>query len=97
MSQTADIWNDMIQGYMLGAAISTAGTMMLELIFATISQEKERLKETLKHEPTQEDWEDYWQFLGERIANPKCIQRSEDREKIRLLIFGANSENTKIV
>ena len=43
----------------------------------------------------QEDWDDYSQFLGERTLNPKCLQRAEDREKIRRLVFGEDGENTE--
>lgn len=43
---------------------------------------------TLHHEPTNENWEDYWQYLGELNSVQKCLQRAEDREKIRRLVFG---------
>ena len=81
----------MMQGYMLGATIRTASMMMLELMFTIVPRERERLTETLNHEPTQEDWDDYWQFLGETNSVHKCLQRAEDREKIRRLVFGENS------
>ena len=77
-----------MQGYMIGATIRTACTMMLELIFNILPRERERLTETLGHQPTQEDWDDYSQFLGERTFNPRCLQRAEDREKLRRLVFG---------
>jgi len=87
MNQPMDV-TAMMQGYMLGATIRTACAMMLEMMFLIVPRERERLVETLKHEPANEDWEDYWQFLGERTLNPKCLQRAEDREKIRRLVFG---------
>jgi len=87
MNQPMD-FNAMMQGYILGAAIRTAGMMMLEMMFTIVPRERERLTETLGHEPTQEDWDDYSQFLGERTLNPKCVQRAKDREKIRRLVFG---------
>ena len=87
MNQPMDI-GTVMQGYMLGATIRIAGMMILELMFTIIPQERERLTETLNHEPTNEDWEDYCQLLGERASNPKCLQRAEDREKIRRLVFG---------
>jgi len=82
-----------MRGYMLGATIHVAGMMMLELMFTIIPQERERLAETLNHEPTNEDWEDYCQFLGERNSDQKCLQRAENREKIRRLIFGEGEGN----
>ena len=81
----------MMQGYFLGAAIRTVSIMMLELMFTIVPRERERLTETLGHEPTQEDWDDYWQFLGERSSTPKCLQRAIDREKIRRLLMGDNN------
>jgi hypothetical protein len=33
--------------------------------------------------------------LGERTLNLKCLQRAEDREKIRRLVFGEDGENTE--
>jgi len=85
-----------MQGYMLGATVRTACMMMLEMMFTIIPRERERLKETVGHEPTNEDWEDYWQYFGERTSNPKCLQRAEDREKIRCLVFGGDgSSNSK--
>jgi hypothetical protein len=87
MNQPMDI-GAVIQGYVLGATARTAYMMMLELMFTIIPQERKRLKETVGHEPTNENWGDYCQFLGERASNPKCLQRAEDREKIRRLVFG---------
>ena len=77
-----------MQGYILGATIRTARAMILELMFAIIPRERERLKETLHHEPTNENWEDYWQYLGELNSVQKCLQRAGKREKIRRLVFG---------
>jgi len=90
MNQPMD-FNAMIQGYFLGAAIRMTGMMMLELMFTILPRERERLTETLGHEPTNEDWEDYSQFLGERTLDPKCLQRAENREKIRCLVFGEDN------
>ena len=92
MNQPMD-FNTMMQGYILGAATRTACTMILELMFTIVPRERERLTETLNHEPTQEDWDDYWQFLGEQVSNPKCLQRAEDRRKIRRLVFGESESN----
>jgi hypothetical protein len=88
MTQPMENFNIVMQGYMLGATIRMACTMMLELVCTVIPRERERLIQALGHEPTQENWEDYWQFLGEQVANPKCLQSAEDREKIRRLVFG---------
>jgi len=90
MNQQMD-FNSMMQGYFLDAAIRVTSMMMLELMFTILPRERERLTGTLGHEPSQEDWDDYSQFLGERTLDPKCLQRAKDREKIRLLVFGEDN------
>ena len=94
MNQIMD-FNAMMQGCILSVATRVKGMMMLELIFTILPRERTRLIDTLNREPTQEDWDDYSQFLGERTLNPKCLQRAEDRKKIRRLVFGSNGENTE--
>jgi hypothetical protein len=88
MTQPMDNMNSVMRGYMLGATICTAAAMMVELISTIIPRERERLIQALGHEPTRENWEDYWQLLGERMANPKCLQSAEDRDKIHRLVYG---------
>ena len=90
-TEPMDSLNTMMRGYMLGATICTAATMMLELVLTIIPRERERLIQALGREPTRENWEDYWQLLGERMANPKCLQSAEDRERIYRLVFGGDS------
>ena len=92
MNQPMD-FSAMMQGCILGAAIRTAGMMMLELIFNILPRERERLIETLNREPTEEDWDDYSQFMGERTLIPRCLQRAEAREKIRRLVFGEDDDS----
>ena len=94
MNQPMDI-GAVMQGYMLGATIRTACSMMLEMIFIIVPREKERMKEALKHELTSENWEDYLQYLGELNSVQKCLQRAEDREKIRRLVFGEDARKPK--
>ena len=84
-----------MQGYMLGATVRTACVMMFEMMFTIIPRERERLKETVGHEPTNENWEDYWQYFGERTSNTKCLQRAEDREKIRCLVMGEDNADAE--
>lgn len=48
-------------------------------------------------EVTSQNWEDYWQYSGELNSVPKCLQRAEDREKIRRLVFGEDGgSNSKV-
>ena len=92
MNQPMD-FNAIMQGCILSVATRMKGMMMLELIFNILPRERERLTETLGHEPSQEDWDDYSQFLGEQTLDSKCLQRAGDREKIRCLVFGENVDN----
>ena len=92
-----DNLQEVLQRCMTGLAICAAGVMHLELMCAFLAREKERLTRALDHEPTQENWQDYWQFLGERTLNPKCLQRAEDREKIRRLVYGEDVDNNSRV
>jgi len=94
MNQPLD-FSAIMQGCILSVATRVKGMMMLELIFTILPRERTRLIDTLNRDPTQEDWDDYSQFLGERTLNPKCLQRAEDREKIRRLVFGEDGENTE--
>ncbi len=88
MNQPMDDISAVMQGFMTGAIIRMGCMMMLDMMFTIIPRERERLIQTLNHEPTNEDWEDYWLFLGVLNSVPKCLQRLEDREKIRGLVFG---------
>ena len=76
------------QTYMMNAALRTAFMMFKDMIRATITRDKDRLTEALGHEPTQENWEDYWQLLGEQASKQKACQREADREKLRRLVMG---------
>jgi hypothetical protein len=73
---------------MAGAAIYTASVMMLKLLFELIAKVREQLRQVLGHEPTREDWDDYWQFQNELASGQASRQRVEDREKIRRLVMG---------
>lgn len=78
----------MMQGCMLDAVARVAKMMMLEAMLTIVPQARERLAEALGHEPTHEDWEDYYGFLGERAADPKCLHRAGERARIRGLVLG---------
>jgi len=86
-------FNAIVQGCILSVATRMKSMMMLELIFNILPRERERLIETLNREPTEEDWDDYSQFMGERTLIPRCLQRAEAREKIRRLVFGEDGDS----
>jgi len=85
----------MIQGYMLGAAIRVACMIQMQLLHTIVTRERERLTKALGHEPTEENWEDYWQLLRERTSKQKSCQREVDREKSRRLLAGDNNGASK--
>ena len=93
MNQPMDDMDALMKGYMVGAMVQTVCGMMLQLIFTIIPQAKESLKKALDCEPTNEDWEDYCQYMGELNLVPKCLQRAENRKKIRRLVFGEGDSN----
>jgi len=90
MNQPTDFPTAM-QGFIMGAFMRIGYTMLMEMLLIVVPMEKERLEQTLHHEMTNENWEDLLQLLGERAGNPRCLQRAEDREKIRRLVFGESS------
>ena len=87
MNKPEDI-NKMLQSCIFVATMYTTYAMLLELLFALIPGAKDRIKQVLDHEPTNENWDDYCQYLGELHSIPKCVQRAEDRKKLRRLVFG---------
>lgn len=88
MEQPMDKLQTMLQGYMAGLALLAAGAMQMELMYTIVTNGKERLTQALGHEPTQENWEDYWELLKERALKQTNPSRSEEREKIRRLLTG---------
>jgi hypothetical protein len=88
MSDSMKDLNDLMGACMAGAAIYTASVMMLKLLFELIAKVREQLRQVLGHEPTREDWDDYWQFQNELASGQTSRQRVEDREKIRRLVMG---------
>jgi len=95
MSEPTDKLDPMIQGYMLGAAICVACIIQMQLLYTIVTRERERLTEVLGHEPTEENWKDYWQLLNERALKQKSCQGEEDREKIHRLVMGDSNGASK--
>ena len=94
MNQQMDL-DAIMQDYVSRVTSRIASMIMLDLILAVVPGERKRLKDTLNREPTRDDWDDYCQFLGERLLDQKCLQRAIDREKIRQLVFGEANSNLK--
>ena len=82
--------------YMMGQAM----TMIAYCTFATfiekiLEDERKKVKAALGHEPTQENWQDYYELQQEKTDKQKTNQREIDREKLRRLVFGECSGASK--
>ena len=76
-------------GYMMGQAM----TMVAYCTFAAyiekmLKDERQKVKAALGHEPTQENWQDYYDLQQEQTERQKTRQREVDREKLRRLVMG---------
>ena len=81
--------------YVFGYMMERATTMMAYCMLAafadkTLEAERKKVKETLGHEPNQENWQDYYHLKQEKTS-----QREIDREKLRRLVFGEDDSNSK--
>jgi len=75
--------------YMMGQAM----TMIAYCTFATfiekiLEDERKKVKAALGHEPTQENWQDYYELKHEKTDKQKANQREIDKGKLRRLVMG---------
>jgi len=87
-------------GYMFGYMMERAMTMVAYCTFATfiekiLEDERKKVKAALGHDPTQENWQDYYDLKQEERNGQKTRQRGIDREKLRRLVFGEDDNNSK--
>ena len=78
-----------------------AMTMMAYCTFATfiekiLEDERKKIKAALGHEPTPENWQDYYDLKQEEKDRQKVNQREIDREKLRRLVLGEDSSTSDI-
>ena len=66
-----------------------------ELRAKKLEDERNKIKAALGHEPTQENWQDYYDLKKEKTNKQKANQREIDREKIRRLVFGEDSGSSE--
>ena len=83
-------------GYMFGYMMERAMTMVAYCTFATFIEkilevERKKIKVALGHEPTQENWQDYYELKQKQTSRQKAHQREIDREKLRRLVLGEDS------
>ena len=78
--------------YMMERATNmVAYCMLAAFIDKTLEAERKKVKETLGHEPNQENWQDYYHLKQEKTSQRETSQREIDREKLRRLVMGDES------
>jgi len=76
-------------GYMMERAMTmVAYCSVAAFVGEIVRAEKEKLKAALGHEPTDENWQDYYDLLREQKANRKAAQREADKERLHRLVMG---------
>ncbi len=79
-------------GYMMERAMTMAAYCTLAAVVAkTLKAEREKVKAALSHEPTQENWQYYYELQQEKTNRQDTRQREIDREKLRRLVMGDES------
>lgn len=86
--------------YMFGYIMERTMAMLSYCLVAavvdkTLEAERKRVKETLGHEPTPEDLQDYYNLRQEKRNMASTRQREIDHEKLRRLVFGEDDNNSK--
>ena len=92
MNEQTDL-NTVIQDNFINTMTRFMRMTLLDMMFTIMPQKKERLIEELGHELTQQNLDDCYQFIGERIHDPDCLERAKEREIIRRLIYGSTTDN----
>ena len=83
-------------GCMMGKAMTmVAYCTLAAFIEKMLEAERKKVKAALGHEPTQENWQDYYDLQQEQTNRQKARQREDDREKLRRLVFGEDGGNPK--
>ncbi len=86
--------------YMFSYVMERATTMVVYCIFAalieeTLEAERKQVKAALGHEPSQENWQDYYDLKQDKTNRQNAHQRAIDKEKLRLLVFGEDVSGPK--
>jgi hypothetical protein len=80
-------------GYMFGYMMERAMTMVayctsVTFIEKILEDERKKIKAAVGHEPTQENWQDYYDLKQEKKDRQKVNQLENDKEKLRRLVMG---------
>jgi hypothetical protein len=75
--------------YIMGQAMTMiAYCTLATFIEKMLEDERKKVKAALGHEPTQENWQDYYELKQEKTDRQKANQWEIDREKLRRLVMG---------
>jgi len=85
-----------IFGYIMERATTMLGyCMVATVVEKTLEAERKKVKEALGHEPTQENWQYYYDLRQEEKNRRNARQREADHENLRRLVFGEDDSNSK--
>ncbi|MFC1971370.1 hypothetical protein ACFLV0_05550 [Chloroflexota bacterium] len=70
------------------AMLITAHDMAKDFVEKVMEAERQKLTETLGHEPDSGNWQYYRDLQWQKANQEKARQRETDREKLRRLVFG---------
>lgn len=80
-------------GSMFSYMMERATTMVMYCMFAAfvekaLEAERKKVQAALGHEPTQENWQFYYELKQDKANKQDARQREIDREKLRRLVMG---------
>jgi len=79
-------------GYMMERAMTMVAYCTLAVaVEKTLRAERRKVRAALGHEPTRENWHDYYNLQQEKTNRQDASQREIDREKLRRLVMGDES------
>jgi len=84
MDEIERVMNNMM-GFVMFNAVQV---MWAAFVQDMIRVDRERLTKALGHEPTDENWQDYYDLLKEQKTKQKTSQREADKGKLRRLVMG---------
>ena len=84
MDEIERVMNNMM-GFVM---FSATQVMWAAFVQDMIRVDRERLTKALSHEPTDENWQDYYDLLKEQKIKQKTSQREADKGKLRRLVMG---------
>ena len=86
--------------YMFSYVMERATTLLVYCMFAalienTLEAERKQVKAALGHEPSQENWQDYYDLKQNKTNRQNARQQEIDKEKLRRLVFGEDGIGPK--